>query len=205
MSWSALFCSLLGCYQQDHIPEHCMLTVSTLTRETRSQTHAWVRAHAHWWVNALTQTRESPTERLFRGITWLLGNSVVLPHRPGYFRLLICLFFLLWPCVWVRPVTVRISMRHGCCPILCLFMHSVLKYFILVLILLWVICKGSNPCGRCSTGVLMGSGGDVAGQFPRALQVPLFLMWLCLPFCNFCTWNILRINFLSPPLSFPST
>lgn len=93
MSWSTLFCSLLGCYQQDHIPEHCMLTVSTLTRETRSQTHAWVRAHAHRWVNALTQTRESPTERLFRGITWLLGNSVVLPHRHGYFRLLICLFF----------------------------------------------------------------------------------------------------------------
>lgn len=40
-------------------------------------------------------------------------------------------------------------------------MHSVLKYFILVLTLLWVICKGSNPCGCCSTGVLMGWGGRV--------------------------------------------
>lgn len=169
MSWSTLFCSLLGCYQQDHIPEHCMLSVSTLTRETRSQTHAWVHAHAHQWVNALTQTRESPTERLFRGITWLLGNSVVLPHRPGYFRLLICLFFLLWPCVSVRPVTVGISLRHGWCPISCLFMHSVLKYFILVLILLWVICKGSNPCGRCSTGVLMGWGGGVGWGRGRAV------------------------------------
>lgn len=60
-------------------------------------------------------------------------------------------------------------MRHGCCPILCLFMHSVLKYFILVLILLWVICKGSNPCGRCSTGVLMGLGGGVGGHCGRAV------------------------------------
>lgn len=171
MSWSTLFCSLLGCYQQDHIPEHCMLTVSTLTRETRSQTHAWVRAHAHWWVNALTQTRESPTERLFRGITWLLGNSVVLPHRPGYFRAYLSFFSLLWPCVWVRPITVCISMRHGCCPILCLFMHSVLKYFILVLILLSVICKGSNPCGRCSTGVLMGWGWGGVG-WGRGRAVP---------------------------------
>ena len=41
----------------------------------------------HNWVNALIQTRESPLERLFRGITWLLGNSVALPRRPGYFRL----------------------------------------------------------------------------------------------------------------------
>lgn len=189
MSWSTLFCSLLGCYQQGHIPEHCMLTVSTLTRETRSQTHAWVRAHAHRWVNTLTQTRESPTERLFRGITWLLGNCVVLPQRPGYFRLLICLFFLLWPCVSVRPVTVGASIRHGCCPISWLFMHTFLKYLILYYILLWVICKGSNPDGRCLTGALMGwgggSGGNVAGQSPRALQVPLFLTWLCLPFCNF--------------------
>lgn len=70
-----------------------------------------------------------------RGITWLLGNSVVLPQRPGYFRLLICLFFLC-PRVSAGPVTARVSVQRDRCPVLCLFMHTVLAYFILVFILL---------------------------------------------------------------------
>lgn len=96
MPWTKLFCSLLGCYH-GRIPEHCTLTVSALTYWTHLETHtqdhtrthtpAHIRTHAHKQVNALTKTRESPMERLFRGITWLLGNSVALPWRPSYFRL----------------------------------------------------------------------------------------------------------------------
>lgn len=161
MPWSTLFCSLLGRERRGRIPERCMLSASTLTHGTRSDANArrhtseCAHMHAGEWM---------PSRKLGnlprRGITWLLGNSVVLPQRPGYFRLLICLFFLC-PRVSVGPVTACVSVQRDRCPVWCLFMHTVLTYFILVFILLWLICGGSNPGGRCSTGVVMGWGGRV--------------------------------------------
>lgn len=72
-------------------------------------------------------------ERLFRGITWLLGNSVVLPQRPGYFRLLICLFFI--PLCFGAPRNCSCLCTKWLLPYF-MFIYSVLKYFILVFILL---------------------------------------------------------------------
>lgn len=83
MQWSSVTCwavtNLLGM-----LKNHTFIIIT--------HTHRLSSVHAHTrtpkCVNALTQTRESPTVRLFRGITWLLSNSVALPWRPFYFRLL---------------------------------------------------------------------------------------------------------------------
>lgn len=162
MPWSTPFCSLLGRERRGRIPERCMLSASTLTRGTRSDANA--RRHTSECAHMHSGER-MPSRKLGnlprRGITWLLGNSVVLPQRPGYFRLLICCFFFLCPRVSVGPVTARVSVQRDRCPVWCLFMHTVLTYFILVFILPWLICVGRNPGGRCSTGVVMGWGGRV--------------------------------------------
>ena len=110
--------------------EHCTLTVSALTYWTHSRSHSHTHTHAsmhtHKRVNALTQTRESPMERLFRGITWLPGNSVALPRRPSYFRLLICLFLCV--CLRVCLSSIRFSCPYNMATVPSCF-SCILLYF----------------------------------------------------------------------------
>ncbi len=56
-------------------------------------------------------------ERLFRGITWLPGNSVALPRRPGYFRLQY-LFVFVCVCLSSYQFTCPYGTAAGVCPIL---------------------------------------------------------------------------------------
>lgn len=134
--------------------------------------------HTHKRVNALTQTRESPMERLFRGITWLLGNSVALPRRPSYFRLLICLFLCV--CLRVCLSSIRFSCPYNIATVpSCFFLYTSILHAssvcvclcvcLCVCVLLWVICGGSNVGGRCSTGTLMWAHWE-GGVVPKSCK-----------------------------------
>lgn len=149
--------------------------------------HSWSRARASQRANALTRTRESPTERLFRGITWLLGNSIALPRRPAYFPLP-CLFVLV--CLSVCVSHVRTSRPLAFVPFcVCL---SWIRACVTVSEVMWVDVNVNVPGGGVSEG---------RGQSPSCKSCLLLRrrsLWSCL----LCTQYILQINFLSPCFHF---
>lgn len=142
MPWTQLLCILLGCEHGRTKNIVRSLCQHQLTGHTQDHTHTHTHAsmHTHKRVNALTQTRESPMERLFRGITWLLGNSVALPRRPSYFRLLICLFLCVCLRVCLSSIHFFVPIQHGYCPILFFLYTSILHASVVCVCLCVCLC-----------------------------------------------------------------
>lgn len=161
-------------------------------------------------ANALTRTRESPMERLFRGITWLLGNSVALPRRPAYFRLQY-LFVLVCVCVFARlPLCSHV---HAAQLLACVLFYVYLccMYVCRSLCVVWCVCYSEWCLGMLcrwmlfdrdiNASALGGWGWGVQGAaIPESCKSnfswgdPFFLPLL--PVFLY-TEYILQINFLS--------